>query len=302
LGGVYKLRRECAAVSHGGSRAARPLPSVPGDPHGRPGRDHVRALARDAIDRGDPSGWFETLYREGETEGVPIPWADRAPNPHLVAFFAGHPLPSPAPRTLVVACGLGDDAAWLASRGAPTTGFDISPTAVRTARARFPLPRLTFLRRDLLHPPEAWRGRFDLVLEAYTLQALPASVRPKAIDRIAGFIAPGGHLLVVCRARRPDEPEGEIPWPLTRAELERFHLRGLRTASWEEIDDPGGGARRFRIWFERPPAASGSGRAPRRPRSRSPRSRAGPRSATRGRRGRRPPRRRSRRRRSPSGS
>jgi SAM-dependent methyltransferase len=222
--------------------------------------ERARALAHASIARGDATGWFEELYREGANGTATIPWADLQPNPNLVGAWdrlVGKRVPTQA---LVVGCGLGDDAAWIAGHRIRTTGFDISETAIAMAKKRFPQPDLEFVRADLFEPPAAWGGAFELVFESYTLQALPAPVRPKALDRVASFVAPGGHLLLIARAREPSDPEGELPWPLTRAELGRFETHGLRAVSWEDYIDPAGGARRFRIWFERPGASTGSGR------------------------------------------
>jgi len=65
---------------------------------------------------------------------------------------------------------------------------------------------------------------FDLVVEIYTLQVLPPELRHTAMDRLAGLVAPSGTLLVICRGRDPDDDPGAMPWPLTRAELDAFHV------------------------------------------------------------------------------
>jgi hypothetical protein len=45
---------------------------------------------------------------------------------------------------------------------------------------------------DLLDPPAEWDRRFDLVVECITVQSLPEPPRREAIERIGGFVAPGG--------------------------------------------------------------------------------------------------------------
>ncbi|MBX6342917.1 MAG: SAM-dependent methyltransferase, partial [Thermomicrobiaceae bacterium] len=100
--------------------------------------------------------------------------------------------------------------------------------------------------------PEEWDGAFDLVLEAYTLQALPEDVRRRAIERIARFPAPGGRLLVICRGREPEEEVTDFPRPLTRAELDRFRALGLTEESFEDLRDPENAAiRHFRVVYRR---------------------------------------------------
>jgi hypothetical protein len=53
------------------------------------------------------------------------------------------------------------------------------------------------------------------------------------------MVGPGGSLLVVARSRRPEDPEGLMPWPLTRAELDAFLVPGLRLADVTELVEPG---------------------------------------------------------------
>ena len=95
-------------------------------------RSRARELAGEFIRKGDPTGWFETLYREGEEGKSIVPWADGLRNPHLAEFWAVQPQESEGKNALVIGCGLGDDAEQLAEWGYQTTAFDISETAIRT--------------------------------------------------------------------------------------------------------------------------------------------------------------------------
>jgi SAM-dependent methyltransferase len=152
----------------------------------------------------------------------------------------------------VIACGLGDDAEQLSAWGFETTAFDIAETAIRTARARFPETRVQYSVTDLFQPPAEWQRKFDFVFEANTVQALPLDLRPQAIRDIAGFVRPGGKLLAIVRGREADEPEGQMPWPLTRNELNEFVRAGLIEESFEEFfDNEEPRARRFRVLFNR---------------------------------------------------
>jgi hypothetical protein len=74
------------------------------------------------------------MYAGAEAEGD-IPWADLAPNPSLVEWLDTHAVSG---RALKVGAGLGDDAEELARRGLAVTAFDVAPTAVESARRRFP--------------------------------------------------------------------------------------------------------------------------------------------------------------------
>ena len=128
----------------------------------------------------------------------------------------------------------------------------MSPTAVDACRARFPASAVDYVAADALAPPPAWAGCFDLVFEAYTLQVLPPDARGAAARALAGLVAPGGRLLALCRARERDEPTGELPWPLTRDELDAFRAAGLAELSLESFfDAETPPVRRFRALYER---------------------------------------------------
>lgn len=216
-------------------------------------QDRARALAEDSLIRDDPLGWFEPLYVGADGNQTAIPWADLAPNPHLVEWFARTGQRGNGEYALVVGCGLGDDAEELASRGFDVDAFDISPTAITWCRRRFPSSPVRYHVTDLLTSPAAWNAAFGFVLEVYTLQVLPPDLRRSAMERIADAVAPGGTLLVVCRGRQPDDDPGRMPWPLTRAELHGFVTHGLREQSFEDfLDDEDPPARRFRAVYTQP--------------------------------------------------
>ncbi|MBN1685678.1 MAG: class I SAM-dependent methyltransferase [Spirochaetales bacterium] len=211
----------------------------------------AREMARKYIDAGDPLGWFEALYSLAGGDTSIIPWADLAPNPNVVEWLDRQGPAAPG-SALKVGCGLGDDAEELARRGFQTTAFDISATAIERCKVRFPGSEVAYLVADLFSAPKTWGGRFDLVLESYTLQVLPPGLRAAAVESIAGFVAPGGTLLVVARGREPEDPEGKMPWPLIREELEPFEGRGLKRISFEDyMDHEDPPARRFRATYRK---------------------------------------------------
>ena len=215
-------------------------------------RDEVRALARASLERGDATGWFEELYQRAAGSWERIPWADLVPNPYLAAWLdsQGSGL---AGRCLVVGCGLGDDAEALAARGFEVVAFDVSETAIAGCTQRFPGSAVAYVVADALAPPAEWARRFDLVFESYTLQVLPPAARAVAARALAATIAPGGRLLVLCRARDASEPEGQLPWPLTREELGVFPGAGLEEVAVASfLDDETPPVRRFRALYRAP--------------------------------------------------
>jgi SAM-dependent methyltransferase len=204
------------------------------DPRARP-----REIAHESIARGDVTGWFERLYAESISDGYAIPWVDLVPNPYLVEW-AGHLPPNLLRgRALVVGCGYGDDAEYLAGLGFDVVAFDIAPTAVARCLERFPGTHVQYVTADVLVAPAHWTQAFDLVFEAYTVQVLHGAARAEAARSIGSLVNAGGRLLVVARGRKPGDPEGLMPWPLTRAELDEFAASGLEMSRLEELLEPG---------------------------------------------------------------
>ena len=217
-------------------------------------RRRVGEMAAEAIAAGDPVGWFERLYAAAGGELDQIPWADLEPNPLLEPWLRARQVRGAGRRALVVGAGLGDDAELLAAQGFATVGFDVSPTAVEWARERNRGSGVEYVVADLLALPGAWRRRFDLVVEAYTLQALPpGETRASAARALATPVAPGGSLLVIERLRDDDAPVQGIPWPLARGELRPVEEAGLDLVSFEDVPDTADPPKRWlRATYMRP--------------------------------------------------
>jgi SAM-dependent methyltransferase len=212
----------------------------------------ARTLAAEAAGAGDETGWFERLYSEAEAGIAVVPWADGEVNPNLVEWAAG--MDGTGKRALVVGCGLGYDAEYLAGLGYAVTGFDVAPTAIERAIRENPGTTVEYLAADLLDLPAAWAGAFDLVVEIYTVQPLYGLVRERALAALHRPVAPGGTLLVIARATNDENPQrdpAQMPWPLTRRELD---LAGgpLRSVRVEQFMDSGTLPRlRWRAEFRR---------------------------------------------------
>ncbi len=217
-------------------------------------RARARELCAESIARGDATGWFEQLYREAGEGTATIPWADHHPTPNLISFWARNEISATGKTALVIGCGLGDDAEQLAAWGFETKAFDISESAIRQCKKRFPSSKVHYVVADLFNPPPQWIRAFDFVLEAYTLQVLPPDLREPAMHSIAQLVAEGGHLLVIARARDAQEPEGKMPWPLIRQEFGIFtEACGLVELSFEDyFENESPPVRRFRLLYQRP--------------------------------------------------
>ncbi len=218
----------------------------------QPDRSTARRLAAESLALGDATGWFEQLYGQAQGDASRIPWADCSVNPHFAAWLARRNQQAPGRRALVVGCGLGDDAEALAALGYRVTAFDVANSAITWCRRRFPASTVDYCVADLLKLPETWTAAFDFVLEIYTLQVLPAELRPQATAQLARTVAPGGTLLVVARGREVDDEPGAMPWPLVREELNAFNQHGLRAVEFEDFfDSESPPVRRFRVELQR---------------------------------------------------
>ena len=185
-------------------------------------------------DHEDRQTWFQTVYDTADGDPAQVPWADLAPHPLLADWLRSNPLDA-GQAVLDIGCGLGDNAEAFAKQGGHVTAFDLSETAIAWAKRRFPDTDVTYSAADLFAAPAEWASAFDLVHECYTVQALRGLDRARAFEKIAGFVRPGGHLLVITRSRAPSADVGGPPWPLDRDELDGFAQFGLKLSSLDEI-------------------------------------------------------------------
>lgn len=214
-------------------------------------RARAREIAEGFLEKGDLYGWFEEFYRDAAGDVARIPWADREPDKFLVKWNEDEKLIGRGRSALVVGCGLGDDARYLADREFQVTAFDVSREAVEWAKRLHEGSGIRFKVVDLFKAPAEWSKAFDLVLEAYTVQALPLELRRRAIESIAGFVKPGGELVVTERLRDEDvTPEG-LPWPLSNSELDLFVESGLNCISITNFSDESDEVIKFVAHFER---------------------------------------------------
>jgi len=199
--------------------------------------------------RGDGVGWFEELYAAGAAGRAPMPWSRTEAHPLLVEWAGSTGVRGPG-RAVVVGCALGADAECVAGLGFDTIGFDVSETAIRSARERHQGSSVGYVVADLLDLPDSWHQAFDLVVEIITVQALPDDLRPDAIAGVTGLVAPGGALFVVALRDDGTNTAPPPPTPLTRAEIDSFARDGLAPQDVTALSTPSGP--RWRAVFRRP--------------------------------------------------
>lgn len=168
------------------------------DDHGH-GHGHGHGQAPD-----DDEDFFEAAGWEERYAGDAQRWSGR-PNPALVEE-AGRLVPGTA---LDVGCGEGGDVIWLAQQGWQVTGADFSAAglarAARHAETAGAAERCDWWQVDA-REFEAGGREFDLVTTHYLHP--PDGRIVEITGRLAGAVAPGGHLLVV--GHEPSEHFGQL--------------------------------------------------------------------------------------------
>lgn len=192
------------------------------------------AAARD----GEPTRWFEELWSSAARGEVDTPWARTEPMPvvaqHLATTRAGA-----GRRAVVVGVGLGADAQAAAAHGWDTVAFDISPSAIDLVTARYPDSPVDFRVADLLDLPADLRGAFDLVIEVFTVQAMPPTVREQASAGLRALLRPGGEMLAVQAIRADGAPyPEEPPWPLDEREMRALAGDDVELVSLDRVVRP----------------------------------------------------------------
>jgi SAM-dependent methyltransferase len=195
-------------------------------------------LAAQAYEQGAPTAWFDRLYAEASAGATTMPWDRSTPHPLLAEWADAQSLTGRGRRAVVVGCGLGADAEFLQERGFATTGFDVAPTAIEQARRRHPGSGVDYRVADLLALPEEWPAAFDLVVEIFTLQALPDPPRQAAAAGVRSLVAPGGTLLLVAFRAVESVVEQGPPFPLSEEFVRGLGSDGLELVELERLDGP----------------------------------------------------------------
>lgn len=189
-----------------------------------------------SVEENKPSNWFEPLYAGANTNGEGVPWANMETHPSFNNWLSHNPLEGNRKSALVVGCGMGDDAIELESLGFQVTAFDVSETAIKYCKERFPQSKVNFVQADLLKHQPKWQGNFDFVLEIFTVQALPPKYEDELIQNISSFVAPDGQLLVIAEVSEEERAfENGPPWLLTHQHIDAFKSCGLKVIS-EKIE------------------------------------------------------------------
>ncbi|MEU6584021.1 class I SAM-dependent methyltransferase [Nocardia sp. NPDC046763] len=123
--------------------------------------------------------------------------------------------------TADVGCGAGRDAAWLASQGFTTVGFDPSEGLLAEARKRH--PSVTFRNAALPNLAGVEAGSFTNVLCETVIMHLDPALLRASLQRLTDVLAPGGTLYLSWRVVENSHRDGNgrLYTPVDRAVVRR---------------------------------------------------------------------------------
>lgn len=199
--------------------------------------EYVR-MVKSYQEKDDPTGWFDSIYKNVDGDYTKVFWADLEASPYLVSWLQNNPIDKRDKKACVIGCGVGDDAEALSSFGFEVTAFDISPSAIELCKNRYKNTRVKYIVADLFDYPKEWFEAFDVIYECNTIQVLPGDYRRKARVNMSALLKKDGYILVSCRSRKEGEKEDAVPLPLTRSEINEFvNSDKLKEISFLAYDD-----------------------------------------------------------------
>ena len=227
-------------------------------------RSSMRSFA-EAHDETLPEAYFRDIdYASG---GVPWDLLGRPQPPVRNAFDEGA---FGARGTVILdcGCGAGDNANWLAARGHDVLGFDISESAVQTARARAAsadvaksvteaggateyvmASAIDLAAAERVHARAAAIGGFEVALDSAMLHCLGDDAQAAFVEGVRPLMRPGGKLFVGCFSDANPDPWSN-PRRISEAQLRSLlsEERGWRVTSLSSA------------WYERPSERAASNR------------------------------------------
>lgn len=151
--------------------------------------------------------FWETKYQRAEH-----PWDLGQAAPPLMDFFAER---SCTGKLVVLGCGHGHDAIFLAQRGFTVTGVDFAPSAIAAARqfAQQANVILKLLQANIFDLPATYPQQFDVVFEHTCFCAIAPEQRPDYVRVAASILKPQGILYGIFFTHNRDggPPFGSTP-------------------------------------------------------------------------------------------
>ncbi len=170
---------------------------------------------------------WEERYQQSDT-----PWEKGCAHPGLAEFLRRAPVRG---RVFVPGCGLGHDVRALAATADEVVGLDVSPSAIRAAKAQPAVGGERYVAGDLFALPKKMENAFDWVFEHTCFCAIPPARRADYVEAVAATLQPGGKLLAIFFLNPDMAPdESGPPFGTTKAELDAlFGPYFTLLAEWE---------------------------------------------------------------------
>lgn len=202
---------------------------------------------------------WDEAYRRDE----PPPWDTGKPSSQLIRVLRQHRI-KPG-RALVLGCGSGTNAVYLAQQGFEVTGVDLAPTALRLAEQKAAAAgvQVNWVLADVLDLPDL--GTFDFVFDRGCYHGVRRQGADRYVRSLLKATRPGSRILILAgNANEPPphygpprvseaEVRGDFRGPFRFVALDEFRFDGRlpgdrRPLGWsillERTDDvPPSGAR-----------------------------------------------------------
>ena len=181
----------------------------------------------------DPASWNDRY-----TDGA-LPWDTGVPDSHLSDVLDDYSI-SPGP-ALEVGCGTGTNVIWLAKHGFQVTGIDLSPVAIKRAKAKVAHAGVDsrLLSGDFL-VTQIRGGPFEFVYDRGCFHVFgEAADRARYAERVAGLLSPEGiwHSLIGSTDGPPRDsgPPRHSALDIAKAVEPHFEILELRSTVFDSL-------------------------------------------------------------------
>jgi SAM-dependent methyltransferase len=171
-------------------------------------------------DISEPDFWTSVYNKEGKPGwdlGEPaLAFKDMLPRLKL-----------PKCRVLVLGCGEGHDAAFIAEAGHVITAVDFSPEAIRRAKEKYGhMENITFIQQDIFTLPHDWNQSFDVIVEHACFCAVEPSRRKELIKLWRRLLHEEGQVMAIFFAilKRAGPPYGSSEWEIRELLKDSFQF------------------------------------------------------------------------------